>query len=74
MQTRRERGVFRSEIMDALWGVDYVAESNVVDRHIRNLRAKLQNDWRKPRFIATEPGQGNRFVGTFSEDEEGPGT
>jgi len=60
----------RNEIMDALWGVDYVAESNVVDRHIRNLRAKLQNDWRKPRFIATEPGRGYRFVATFSEPEE----
>ena len=45
--------VTRDEILDALWGVDYVSESNVVDRHVRNLRAKLQNDWRKPRFIAT---------------------
>ncbi|MHB8620313.1 MAG: winged helix-turn-helix domain-containing protein [Chloroflexota bacterium] len=60
----------RDEIMDALWGVDYVAESNVVDRHIRNLRAKLQNDWRKPRFIQTVPGRGYRFAGTFSEAEE----
>jgi DNA-binding response OmpR family regulator len=60
----------RNEIMDALWGVDYVAESNVVDRHIRNLRAKLQNDWRKPRFIATEPGRGYRFIATFSDLDE----
>ncbi|MHB8620861.1 MAG: response regulator transcription factor [Chloroflexota bacterium] len=60
----------RNEIMDALWGVDYVAESNVVDRHIRNLRAKLQNDWRKPRFIETVPGRGYRFIPTFSEPEE----
>jgi len=59
--------VTRGEILDALWGVDYVSESNVVDRHIRNLRAKLQNDWRKPRFIATVPGKGYRFIPTFSE-------
>ena len=56
------RVVTREEIMDALWGSDYVSESNVVDRHIRNLRAKLQNDWRKPRFIATVPGKGYRFL------------
>ena len=62
----------RNDIMDALWGVDYVAESNVVDRHIRNLRAKLQNDWRKPRFIKTEPGRGYRFIATFSEADEPP--
>ncbi|MDE3076479.1 MAG: response regulator transcription factor, partial [Chloroflexota bacterium] len=61
----------RDEIMDAIWGVDYVAESNVVDRHIRNLRAKLQNDWRKPRFIKTEAGQGYRFIATFPEADEG---
>jgi DNA-binding response OmpR family regulator len=51
------------------WGVDFAAESNVVDRHIRNLRAKLQNDWRKPRFIATVPGKGYRFLPTFTEAE-----
>jgi DNA-binding response OmpR family regulator len=65
------RVVTRDEILDALWGVDYAAESNVVDRHIRNLRAKLQNDWRKPRFIATVPGKGYRFIPTFSDSERG---
>ena len=52
----------RDEILDHLWGVDYAAESNVVDRHVRNLRAKLQNDWHKPRYIATVPGKGYRFL------------
>jgi DNA-binding response OmpR family regulator len=59
--------VTREEILDTLWGVDYVAESNVVDRQIRNLRARLQNDWREPRFIATVPGRGYRFLPTFRE-------
>jgi two-component system KDP operon response regulator KdpE len=63
------RVLTRDEIMDALWGVDYVAGSNTIDRHIRNLRAKLQNDWRKPRFIVTEPGRGYRFIPTFTEPE-----
>jgi DNA-binding response OmpR family regulator len=54
----------RDEILDHLWGVDYAAESNVVDRHVRNLRAKLQNDWRRPRYIATVPGRGYRFLPT----------
>jgi DNA-binding response OmpR family regulator len=63
------RVVTREEILDTLWGVDYVAESNVVDRQIRNLRARLQNDWRQPRFIATVPGRGYRFLPTFNEAE-----
>jgi DNA-binding response OmpR family regulator len=67
------RIVTREEILDTLWGADYVAESNVVDRQIRNLRARLQNDWRKPRFIATVPGRGYRFLPTFTGDDPGAG-
>jgi two-component system KDP operon response regulator KdpE len=52
----------REQILDALWGTDFVIESNVVDRHVRALRAKLQNDWHKPRYIETVPGTGYRFV------------
>jgi DNA-binding winged helix-turn-helix (wHTH) protein len=51
---------------DAIWGTDFVAESNIVDRHVRSLRSKLQNDYRHPRFIATVPGKGYRFIPTFS--------
>jgi DNA-binding response OmpR family regulator len=54
----------RDRIMDALWGADYVAGSNVVDRHIRNLRTKLQDDWHQPKFIDTVPGHGYRFIAT----------
>jgi DNA-binding response OmpR family regulator len=58
------RVLTRDEILDYLWGTDYVAESNVVDRHIRNLRIKLQNHSRRARYIATVPGRGYRFVPT----------
>ena len=61
------RVITREEILDTLWGVDYVAESNVVDRQIRNLRARLQDNWRQPRFIATVPGRGYRFLPTSTE-------
>jgi two-component system alkaline phosphatase synthesis response regulator PhoP len=66
LASRAGQVVTRDEILDAIWGTDFVAESNIVDRHIRSLRIKLQNDYRHPRFIATVPGQGYRFVPTFS--------
>lgn len=56
------RVLTRGEILDSLWGTDYVAESNIVDRQIRNLRARLRDNWRAPRFIATVPGHGYKFV------------
>jgi DNA-binding response OmpR family regulator len=55
------RMLTRDEILNHLWGADYVAESNVVDRHIRNLRAKLQDHSNRPRYRHV-PGRGYRFV------------
>ena len=66
LASRAGRVVTREEVLDAVWGTDFVAESNIVDRHIRSLRIKLQNDYRHPRFIATVPGRGYRFIPTFS--------
>lgn len=66
LASRGGRVVSRDEILDAIWGVDFVAESNIVDRHVRTLRIKLQNDYRHPRFIATVPGHGYRFIPTFT--------
>ncbi|MGZ3588239.1 MAG: winged helix-turn-helix domain-containing protein [Candidatus Limnocylindrales bacterium] len=66
LASRGGRVLTRDEILDAIWGTDFVAESNIVDRHIRTLRIKLQNGYRHPRFIATVPGQGYRFIPTFS--------
>ena len=66
LASRNGQVVTREEILDAIWGPDFVAESNIVDRHIRSLRIKLQNDYRSPRFIATVPGLGYRFIPTFS--------
>jgi DNA-binding response OmpR family regulator len=56
------RVVSRNEILDALWGVDYMSPSNIVDQHVRNLRVKLQDNGPTPRFIATVAGEGYRFV------------
>jgi DNA-binding response OmpR family regulator len=77
LASRGGQVVTRDEILDAVWGTDFVAESNIVDRHVRSLRIKLQNDYRHPRFIATVPGQGYRFIPTFSNqgwgDASAPG-
>lgn len=56
------RSLTRDDILNSVWGSDYVTESNVVDQYVHNLRAKLENHWKQPRFIATVPGQGYRFL------------
>jgi two-component system, OmpR family, alkaline phosphatase synthesis response regulator PhoP len=66
LASRAGRVVARDQILDVVWGADFAAESNVVDRHVRSLRVKLNDDYRHPRFIATVPGVGYRFIPTFS--------
>ena len=55
--------VTRDLILDALWGSDFLTETNVVERHIRALRVKLRDDVNKTRYIQTVRGKGYRFVG-----------
>ena len=76
LASRGGQVVTREQILDIIWGTDFVAESNIVDRHVRGLRVKLQNSYRHPRFIATVPGKGYRFIPTFTNrgwsDSEAP--
>jgi two-component system alkaline phosphatase synthesis response regulator PhoP len=51
----------REILLNTIWGKAFQIESNVVDRHIRELRVKLGDDWRSPLYIETVPGEGYRF-------------
>jgi DNA-binding response OmpR family regulator len=68
LASRAGQVVSREEILDGVWGTDFIAESNIIDRHIRSLRIKLQNDYRRPRFIETVSSEGYRFIPTFSNE------
>ena len=56
----------RRQLIDQVWGWDFVGDERVVDVHIRNLRSKLGDDATEPRFIATVRGVGYKFVATNS--------
>src|SRR3954468_6709218 len=62
----------RETLLASIWGSDFQIESNVVDRHIRELRVKLNDDWRQPRYIETVAGKGYRF--RMNGDHDGDGT
>ena len=55
------KALTREDLLATIWGGEFEIESNVVDRHIRELRVKLGDEWRAPRFIETVPGAGYRF-------------
>jgi DNA-binding response OmpR family regulator len=57
----------REMLLASIWGGAFQIESNVVDRHIRELRVKLGDDWKTPRYLETVPGQGYRFTKVVAE-------
>jgi DNA-binding response OmpR family regulator len=58
----------RETLLATIWGSEWHIESNVVDRHIRELRVKLNDDWRSPRYIETVSGKGYRFREQIAQD------
>jgi DNA-binding response OmpR family regulator len=55
-----ERAFTRRELIDAVWGANWVGDEHLVDVHIRNLRRRLDEDVQAPRFIRTVRGVGYR--------------
>ena len=51
----------RDQLMEAVWGEPFFADTSTVTVHIRRLRAKLGDDSAEPRFIETVWGVGYRF-------------
>lgn len=58
----------RLQLVEAAQGVAYEGYERVMDQHIKNLRAKLGDDARAPRFIETVFGVGYRFSAEFRHD------
>lgn len=59
----REPGVVftRQQLLDRVWGDDYVGDEHVVDVHLASVRRKLGDDAVRPTFIETVRGLGYRF-------------
>ncbi len=55
------RALTRDQILDGIWGHDYVGDSRTVDVHVRGLRKKIEADPNSPRLIVTLRGVGYRF-------------
>ncbi len=51
----------RDELLESIWGYDYVGETRTVDVHIRQLRKKVEQDDKNPEKILTVRGIGYKF-------------
>ena len=51
----------RDNLLDSLWGYDYVGDTRTVDSHVKRLRAKLDKAEHTGWDIATVWGVGYKF-------------
>ncbi|WP_454296226.1 response regulator transcription factor [Salana multivorans] len=57
------RVLTRGQLIDRIWGADYVGDTKTLDVHIKRLRAKIEADPAEPRTIVTVRGLGYKLVG-----------
>ena len=55
------KALAREEILDAVWGKEYIGELKIVDVNIRRLRVKLEDDAQNPAFVTTVWGYGYKW-------------
>ena len=61
MVENRGRVLTREQLLDHVWGYDYIGETRTVDVHVRHLRMKIEADPDSPALIETVRGIGYRF-------------
>ncbi len=63
LMANRGRAFTRDQILERLWGHDFVGDARTVDVHMRWLREKIEADPSRPKRIITIRGVGYRFEG-----------
>jgi two-component system response regulator RegX3 len=57
------RVLTRMQLIDRVWGSDYVGDTKTLDVHIKRLRAKVEKDPANPELIQTVRGMGYKLEG-----------
>ena len=55
------RVLTRMQLIDRVWGSDYVGDTKTLDVHVKRLRAKVEPDPANPRYLVTVRGLGYKF-------------
>ncbi|HEX6336727.1 MAG TPA: response regulator transcription factor, partial [Jiangellaceae bacterium] len=55
------RVLTRGQLIDRIWGADYVGDTKTLDVHVKRLRAKIEPDPAQPRHLQTVRGLGYKF-------------
>ncbi|WIY82276.1 response regulator transcription factor [Propionimicrobium sp. PCR01-08-3] len=57
------RVMTRGQLIDRVWGADYVGDTKTLDVHVKRIRAKIEDDPAHPVKLQTVRGLGYKFAG-----------
>ncbi|MBL0888178.1 response regulator transcription factor [Myceligenerans indicum] len=58
------RVLTRGQLIDRVWGADYVGDTKTLDVHVKRIRSKIEPDPGSPRFLLTVRGLGYKLADT----------
>jgi len=53
----------RDQLLERVWGYEYLGDSRLVDAHVRRLRVKIEDQPDEPKLLVTVRGLGYRLLG-----------
>lgn len=56
------RALARGEIIDRVWGADYVGDTKTLDVHVKRIRAKIEVEPGEPKLLITVRGVGYKLA------------
>jgi two-component system response regulator RegX3 len=57
------RVLTRGQLIERVWGADYVGDTKTLDVHVKRLRSKIEPDPANPKYLLTVRGLGYKFEG-----------
>jgi two-component system response regulator RegX3 len=58
-----DRVLTRGQLIDRVWGSNYVGDTKTLDVHVKRIRAKIERDPSDPQMLVTVRGLGYKLVG-----------
>ena len=61
LMQNKGRVMTRHQLIDRIWGSDYVGDTKTLDVHVKRVRAKIEEDPGHPKYLTTVRGLGYKI-------------
>ena len=61
LMQNKGRVMTRHQLIDRIWGSDYVGDTKTLDVHVKRVRSKIEEDPAHPRYLTTVRGLGYKI-------------